>query len=101
MRMRFATKGRQIRAYLGTVAEDGWFLVVLLNGLGVEVQGSRPVVGHNSLVALQLERVGSLFVGSHCGGKEGHETTDRGRFAKRKGGSKREKNRWRNGFSVE
>jgi hypothetical protein len=35
-------------------------------------------VSHNSLVALQLERVGCLFVGSHCGGKEGHETTDRG-----------------------
>lgn len=79
LRIRFATRGDGLgRAYLGTVAEDGRFLVVLLNGLGVEVQSSGPVVGHNSLIALQLERVGCFFVGSHCGGKEGHETTDRG-----------------------
>lgn len=38
----------------------------------------------NGLITLQLERVGCVFIGSHCGGKEGHEKSDSERLARKK-----------------
>ncbi len=41
--------------YLGSVGPEGGLLVVQLDGLGVEADGGRPVVGGKGLVALVLE----------------------------------------------
>ena len=52
-------------ADLGPVGEVSRLLVVQLDSLGVQVYGGWPVVRRKGLVALILERYGSLLWGRH------------------------------------
>lgn len=63
--------GGQVRVWgscadLRSVGPEGRFLVVQLDGLGIEVDGGRPVVGSKGFVALVLEFGGLRLRGRHA-----------------------------------
>ena len=54
-----------VETYLGAIAEERRFLVVLFNRLGVKIYSSGPLMLSKGLVSLRLERSSGLNVRSH------------------------------------